>query len=124
MFETRMIEDGLQAEENGFAVPLRLPWYRSLPLSTVELAELRVDGRDIHPDAVRLELNGKPHTLDELIEQTDEWWFVLDSALLRVDAPGVEAGKEHEIEVLLNLYPPYMGGLRWVTRSKKLLRAN
>jgi hypothetical protein len=124
MFETRMIEDGLQAEETGFVVPVRLPWYRSLPLSTVELVELRVDGRQISPNAVRLELNGTSHAVDELIEQTSEWWFVLDSALLRVDAPGVEAGKEHEIEILLNLYPPYMGGLRWATRSKKLLCAN
>lgn len=122
--QTRLIgDDALSVGPRGFNLDIRLPWYRALPLSTVEIGELRVDGERIDPQAVTLEVNGKQFQLDELRDRINEWWYVLDSAYLHASAPSIEPGSEHEIDFTLTLYPPYIPGLAWVTKSHKRLLA-
>jgi len=116
-------ENGLEATPNGLRIDVRLPWYRSLPLSTVEVGEIVIDGRTIDPHRVRFELEGKSFSLPELADQVDTVWYVLDSAFLNV-ATDVPAGSgEHDVSVTLNLYPPYIRGLKRITRDRKTLRA-
>ena len=73
--ESRMSPDGIE-------LGVRLPWYRSLPLSVVELAELTVDGRPVPANDIRFTINGKSFALDALTDLTEEVWYVLDSGLL------------------------------------------
>ena len=101
---------------NHLELGVRLPWYRSLPLSVVELKDLNIDGQAV-PDAnVRLAINDKVFTLADLASQTAEFWYVLDSAKLEVDWP-LDAAREHSVALTVNLYPPYIPGLTWVTRG-------
>jgi len=109
---------------DGLVLDVRLPWYRSLPLSVVMPSELQLDGRKLPLDGARVEHEGRRYTLAELPEQVNAWWFVQDSLRLVVPlAEPVPAGA-HEAVLTLNLYPPYIPMLTWVTRGSALIQAH
>ena len=113
--ESRMSSDGIE-------LGVRLPWYRALPLSVVEVAELTVDGRPVPSNDIRFTINGKSFALDALTDLTEEVWYVLDSGLLTLHT-AVEPRVDHEVALQLNLYPPYIPGLTWVTKARCIIRA-
>jgi Domain of unknown function (DUF6379) len=113
--ESRMSRDGIE-------LGVRLPWYRALPLSVVEVASLTLDGRPVPANDIRLTVNGKSFALDELADLTEEVWYVLDSAVLTLHTT-VEPRANHEVALQLNLYPPYIPGLTWVTNARCTIRA-
>ena len=115
-------EQGLRVGPQGVGIEVRLPWYRSMPLSVVEVAALHIDGQEIPAGDIRFEINDRSFRLDELAEQTGEFWFVLDPAVLRIPAAAAGSGAEHRVELQLNLYPPYIPHLTWVTRSTRTMR--
>ena len=114
---------GLRATANGAEIDIRLPWYRSLPISVVEIGSLTVDDHDVPPTDIRFEVNGKSFALQDLPTQSGEVWFVLDSAVLRLPRTRLQPGTDHDVELQLNLYPPYVPHLKWVTKVRKTLRA-
>lgn len=116
-------ERGLRATPNGAEIDVRLPWYRSLPVSVVEVGSLRVDDQPIASSDVRFEINGKSFELHELPARFDDVWFVLDSAVLRLSGLRLKPGTDHDVELQLNLYPPYVPHLKWVTKVRKTLHA-
>lgn len=123
MQTSRVISDnGLRATLNGFRIDVRLPWYRSLPISTVEVGEVCIDGRVIDPSRVKFELEGQSYSLSDMADQVDKVWFVLDSAYLDVETTP-HGGGEHAVSVTLNLYPPYIRGLKRISRDCKTLQA-
>jgi len=123
MQTSRVISDnGLQATASGYRIDVRLPWYRSLPVSTVEVGEVCIDGQVIDPGKVTFELEGRSYPLADMENQVDKVWFVLDSAYLNVETTP-HGGGEHDVSVTLNLYPPYIRGLKRVSRDRKNLQA-
>ncbi|HEX4211081.1 MAG TPA: DUF6379 domain-containing protein [Candidatus Binataceae bacterium] len=114
--------DGIVATSTGLRVDIRLPWYRSLPLSTVEVGEVRISGNIIDPAKVVFELEGKRFALGELADQVSAVWYVLDSAYLDITAGPWKVGDELELSVSLILYPPYIPGLKRMTVQAKNLR--
>ena len=116
-------ERGLRATPQGVEIDVRLPWYRALPVSVVEIAALSVDGQPVDTSTLRFEINGKSFGMSELAEQVQDFWFVLDSAVLRLPTLQLARGTEHTVELQLNLYPPYIPHLTWVTQSRKVIRA-
>lgn len=116
-------EQGLRATPNGAEIDVRLPWYRSLPVSVVEVGGLKLDDQDVAQRDIHFEVNGKSFKLHELPARSDEVWFVLDSAVLRLSEVRLKPGTEHDVELQLNLYPPYVPHLKWVTKVRKTLRA-
>lgn len=109
MIPDRIIEpntlttDGRRAE-----VEVRIPWYRALPGSCIAGAVLRIDGVPAAEASLRWTMNGRTFRFDELVDETDEWWFPTDSVVLSGDLP-IEAGDaEHEVDVDLKLYIPYI----------------
>jgi hypothetical protein len=124
MQTSRVISDnGLRITPNGFRIDVRLPWYRSLPMSTVEVGEISIDGKVIDPSKVRFELEGRAFDLGAMADQVDKVWFVLDSAFLDVEADATHKAGEHDVSVTLNLYPPYIRGLKRVSRDRKIMQA-
>jgi hypothetical protein len=122
MQTSRVISDnGLRATPTGFRIDVRLPWYRSLPVSTVEVGEVSIDGRVIDPSKVKFELEGRSYSLADMESQVDKVWFVLDSAYLEVETTPHNGG-EHDVSVTLNLYPPYIRGLKRISRDRKTLQ--
>ena len=125
MMKNRVVSDnGLRATDDGFAIDVRLPWYRSLPLSTVDIAEILLDGKAIDLADVTFEIEGDQLHPDELRTLTDRWWYVLDSAWLHVKHAPIPRGSEHDIAVTLAVRPPYIKGLVRLTKTEKRLVAN
>jgi hypothetical protein len=124
LFTEQLIVDGsLRVSPQGLEFDVRLPWYRSLPLSTVEIGELRIDGKAIPTDAISLQVNERRHGARDLADQVEDWWYVLDPGRVRVLAPDLGPSSVTDIELAIHLYPPYIPGLQWVIRNKKSLRA-
>jgi hypothetical protein len=114
-------------EADALLLDLRLPWYRSLPLSVVMPSALLVDERPLALDGATVEHEGQVYTLAELPEQVDAWWFVQDSVRLRVPLPeplreSLQNGA-HEVALTLHVFPPYIPMLTWVTRGAAMLQA-
>lgn len=109
MIADRIIEQGtLTTHEGHAAVEVRIPWYRALPGSCIAGATLSIDGIEAPADSLRWSMNGRTFTFDELIQETDEWWFPLDSATLTGQLPLRQDLQEHEVRVGLKVYIPYI----------------
>jgi hypothetical protein len=108
MIPDRIIEpDTLTTDGHRAAVEVRIPWYRALPGSCIAGAVLRIDGVPAAEESLRWTMNGRTFTFDELVPDTEDWWFPTDSAVLSGDVP-VAGDGEHRVEVGLVLYIPYI----------------
>jgi len=106
---TVLADDALRATPDGFELDVHLNWYRTLPLSSVKTVELTVDGEPIERDAIVFSLAGGDHALDELPARWQDWWFVLDTATLKVRrSPPLEHGQEVDLRLALGMRIPYI----------------
>jgi uncharacterized protein DUF6379 len=122
--QDRLLGEGsLTATRAGFDLAIRLPWYRSLPLSVIEPAELRINAQPVDLARVKVRINDKTIPNSELPGRTDEVWFVRDFLTLEVSGTPVTAGQDVDVQFTLNVYPPYIPGMCWVTRADRKLRA-
>lgn len=101
-------DDALSATDEGFALAIRSHWYRALPLTSLAVLDLTLDGRRIDPAELVVEANGKRFRFEELAERHDEWWFTTDPITLHVPAPHAESGTTHHVELELGLRIPYL----------------
>jgi hypothetical protein len=102
-------ENSLCVTETGYQIQVRLPWYRSLPLSCIEKVHMSLDGQPIDPDLLRFGINDRQFRLSELDELIEEYWFVQDAACLSVLQLGkIARGASHTIEFELTLRFPYI----------------
>jgi hypothetical protein len=108
MLTDQVIADGsLEADAKGFKFGLRMPWYRALPLSSLEDLEVSIDGQPISRDDLQLSLAGKTYALAELPPLHDEWWYVADPIDVRAPGQALPAG-DHELDVTIALRIPYI----------------
>lgn len=125
MMDHRVVsDDGLTSRPGGCTIDIRLPWYRTLPLSVVRIDAVEFDGAAIDPSKVTFELEGEKLAPAELAARKDKWWYVLDSALLHVDGVDVPVGTSHEVAVTVSFRPPYIQGLNRIVRTAKTLVAH
>lgn len=109
MIADRIIEQGsLTVDGTRSSVEVRMPWYRALPGSCIAGAALTVDGVEAPADSLRWSMNGREFTFAELVDETGEWWFPTDSAVLSGEVPVATDAAEHEVHVELTLYIPYI----------------
>jgi hypothetical protein len=109
MLTDQVISDGsLRADQDGFSFDLRMPWYRALPLSSLEGLEVRIDGEEVPTGELRLSLAGKTYALSDLPPLYDEWWYVADPAEVRAPKRGGLPAGEHELDVTIALRIPYI----------------
>lgn len=117
-------EEGLSATPRGARLAMRLPWYRSLPFSTVEVGSVTLDGAPVDLADARIEFDDISFPLAEMGEQTNAFWFVRDSAFLVMPGVDVAAGSDHEVSLLLYVNPPYIPGMKRVNPQTATLRVN
>ncbi len=89
-------------------VRMRLPWYRSLPLSAVADLKFRIDGKDIPRTSLRLQADGYVYTLDQLHELIDEQWFVLDTKTIELHLDEPLSQGEHDVRLMAQVRIPYL----------------
>lgn len=102
-------EQDVRRVENGIAVSVQLPWYRSLWLSAVDDVAVTVNGEEIPTDRLRFALQRREYRIEELPEQWDTLWFVADRPDVLIDlgrAP--EPGEQLTVEVVLTMRLLYM----------------
>lgn len=110
MFDEMMISGGAivaSAARAGAAIAVRLPWYRSLPLSCITAVSLRLDGDAVEEERLGFRLYGSEHRIGDLAGLHDVFWFVLDEAEVVVDLGASQLGGSHEVELELGLRIPY-----------------
>ena len=110
MLTDRVLEEGSLAEDGeSISFDIRIPWYRSLPLSCVEGLEVTIDGTAIAAGDVRIDFNGTTYALEDLPPLHEDWWQVTDAARVTVPrADEVVAEGSHEVDVTLALRIPYI----------------
>jgi hypothetical protein len=105
----RIIEQGtLTTDGARSAVEVRIPWYRALPASCIAGASLSIDGIAAPAETLRWQLNGRERTFADMADDTEEWWFPLDSAVLSGEIPVAGDSADHTVDVDLKLYIPYI----------------
>ena len=104
-------EEGLEAVDGGLKLAMRLPWYRSLPFSTIEVAAVQIDGQPVDLSGASIEFDGEQWPLAANGEQTNSFWFVRDSAFLILPGQTLPQGSEHEVALTLMVSPPYIPGM-------------
>lgn len=121
-----MIERGtLVRDGDRVRISIRMPWYRALPFSSVAGVTWTIDGAAVPADSLTWTCDGTSLPLADLAERYDLWWYVLDSAVVEGDAPEGLAVGDHEVELTLGLYIPYIttahGVLRLEERDAKAM---
>lgn len=112
-FEDRVVrQDGfynvlLNGKQVGFNLDLRINYYRGLPLSSVQVIEIKIDGERIPDSLVLAELNGKMFTTGQMKEMYAEYWGSKTPMHVRVFNSGLAPG-EHDVEVRIEFKSPYM----------------
>lgn len=104
-----LADDALSATADGCALQIRSHWYRSLPLSSVGLLTISIDGASVAAEHIAFAINGKSFPLAALPSLHDEWWFILDAATLHLQSSDkIATGTQHEISLELGLLLPYI----------------
>lgn len=117
-------EEGLSGGPGGARLAMRLPWYRSLPFSTVEVASLAIDGEPVDLSTALIDYDGRSWPLSEIGEHTDSFWFVRDSAFVVLPGVALEQGAAHTVTLTLNVSPPYIPGMKRANSQVATLTAN
>lgn len=109
----------------GFRFGVRLPYYRSQPLSVVEEIAVTVDGRKIERSTIRFSLRGHVWSLDEMETLTAERWEFGEIAELTVLLPGGLEPGSHQLEVSEHLRISYLPwpSVTHCTKTLNLLNA-
>lgn len=102
-------EKDVRRTDDGLAVSLQLPWYRSLWLSAVDNVAATVNGVAVPTEDIRFSLEGRDYRVEELPEQFDTLWFVADrpDVLIHLDQVPA-AGEKITVEVVLTMRLLYM----------------
>lgn len=101
-----------QGQAQGLRLAMRLPWYRSLPFSVVEVGPLSIDGTEIDLGDALIEYDGASWPLRENGEKVDTFWFIRDSAFLVLPSQSAEVGSSHDVSLNLFVSPPYIPGMK------------
>lgn len=98
----------LRISESWWELTLRLPWFRSLPVSAVRDISVRVGDHSVISEGLTLDVNGTTSLLSALGARSD-YWFVQDEAVLRTTEPmrGPRATTV-DVEVEMELRIPHL----------------
>ncbi|TLM83595.1 hypothetical protein FDW83_09020 [Pseudarthrobacter sp. NamE2] len=108
-FQGYMVQaDSATTDGSTLRYIVRLPWYRSLPLSAVVVLAVEIDGREISGDLIRLEVNGGSYRIEDLAERWDDIWFVQDEATVAITDSTAAALHHAEITTVIDLRSPYI----------------
>jgi hypothetical protein len=106
-----IVEDSLRTTDGGFAVDIRMPYYRGLGLSMVEDVAITVDGVRYPREAIRFTVHGNTYTLDAMETEYDDRWEMGEPATVTVLAelqPGEHVvANEQRLRIS---YLPWLGG--------------
>lgn len=102
-------EKDVRRTDDGLAVSVQIPWYRSLWLSAVDGVAASVNGTPVPQDDLRFVLEGHSYRIEELPEQSDTLWFVAERPEVMITLENPPApGEKLTVEVVLTMRLLYM----------------
>ena len=75
-------------EVTGFQFKIRLPYYRGVFLSQLRPGTLYVDGEKFEKEDIIWNINGEDYTYEEMKDDYQTHWSVLEPAVLKVKKEG------------------------------------
>lgn len=112
-------------KRTGYAMNLRINYYRGLPLCCVEAIDIEVDGKKVPPEAMLLQHQGREYPyLDILSDDFPEDFYWLFGQKLRVvvKQPGGIPQGHHMVKVTLGTRRSYTPTM-WATIEKDIVFA-
>ena len=100
--------DGLRAAGDTLELELRSHWYRSLPLTSLAVVDVAIDGAAVDSASLAFRYEGGRYSFAQLAEHPDDWWYVTDPITVEIPHPRPTPGTEHRVQVGLGLRIPYI----------------
>ncbi len=94
--------------KKGFSLNVRMPFYRSFPLSCLFDITLSVDNKLVNMADLTFKLDDREFEIAALSEQTGVWWGMFDEAKLIVKKEGGLETGEHNIDLTIRVRFPYI----------------
>lgn len=92
----------------GYEVKLRIPYYRGLPMSCVEVIDLTVDGEEVANEDMAITVKGETFTFAELPTAINHRWEMIETITVFVKKPGGLAEGEHKVHAFVSLRISYL----------------
>ena len=105
---TLLSDDSLSVRPGAPAIAIKLPWYRSLWLSSVSDIAVRVNGREVPTGTLTVELAGHTYRVAELPDRWDVLWFIQDRLVVVAPLDEPPPDQPVDVEVTIDIRLPYM----------------
>ena len=92
----------------GYEVQLRIPYYRGLYMSCVEVVDLTVDGEDISNSDKLFKVQGEVLSFEELPTAINHRWAMTEPLTVFVKKEGGLSDGEHKIHSFVSLRISYL----------------
>lgn len=92
----------------GYEVQLRVPYYRGIPMSCVEVIDLNVDDELVDNSKMKITVKGETFTFDELPTAINHRWAMTETITVFVEHPGGLTKGEHVIKGYVSLRISYL----------------
>ncbi|MEM5014229.1 DUF6379 domain-containing protein [Niallia taxi] len=113
MFEKYLISEKTfhnvekKGEIIGYAVGLRIPYYRGITLSCINEINLTINGESVPCDDITIVVETGSFPYSEISTVINNRWEMTEEAVVFVNAPGGLEDKEHTIEAFVSLRISY-----------------
>jgi hypothetical protein len=99
-------------DDSRIALDIRLNWFRSLPMSCLDVLDLWIDGVPVDPASRKLTYDGQTLRLDQWARRDDVGWSVVDSATLTAAAPKRLTRGQHTVQLDISVRIPSFAQVR------------
>lgn len=92
----------------GYEVQLRVPYYRGIPMSCVEVLDLTVDDEKVANEDMLITVKGETFTFEELPTVINHRWEMIETITVFVKKPGGLSEGEHKVHAFVSLRISYL----------------
>ena len=93
---------------NYFSLLVRMPFYRSFPLSCLHDIALVVDGILVDQPDMSFCLNGEQYAIPDLSKATFSWWGMFEKGMLIVRRDDGLSEGDHIVDLTIRVRFPYI----------------
>ena len=94
----------------GYAINLRIPYYRGLPLSCIDVIDLWVDGEKIDPETMTIQSQGKEYPYLDIFKddmETETYWLFGDFLRIVIKKDGGISQGHHYVKAVIGVRCSY-----------------